>query len=250
MVGSSPPLYTEHSNDSFGVISTKITTTRPQNRFTTWDRQSTYDKYIATVYQTLGQQRKNKNKSIKAYLEQHGYMPMWVLMNVLTFGNVSHLFTLQKKEVQLNIIREMNLITLPSISNETAIVNTSRIIQILSIYRNICAHNERFYNTEIKVPIDDCFMGFGKKLPNYVEPGGRIRLNQAQRNKRLNARKGIYVLIFIISLFMDKKELDGFVNEILNEFKILKKSLDNDTYNEVVRLMGLKFDWYKLIKNN
>lgn len=177
-------------------------------------------------------------------------MPMWVLMNVLTFGNVSHLFTLQKKEVQLNIIREMNLITLPSISNETAIVNTSRIIQILSIYRNICAHNERFYNTETKVPIDDCFMGFGKKLPNYVEPGGRIRLNQAQRNKRLNARKGIYVLIFIISLFMDKKELDGFVNEILNEFKILKKSLDNDTYNEVVRLMGLKFDWYKLIKNN
>ena len=62
-----------------------------------WDRQSTYDNYIATVYRTLGQQRKNKNDSIKSYLEQHGLYANGILMNVLTFGNVSHLFTLQKR---------------------------------------------------------------------------------------------------------------------------------------------------------
>src|SRR5699024_5864731 len=109
---------------------------------------------------TLGQQRKSKNNSIKSYLEQHGYMPMWILMNVLTLGNVSHLFTLQKKEVQLNLIRILGLYSKPSISNELSIINTSRILQTLSIYRNICAHNERFYQTRIKVPLDDIFMGF------------------------------------------------------------------------------------------
>lgn len=90
-------LYTVYKVDSYGIVTTIVSNNRPNGKFIKWDRQYTYDNYIATVYRNLGQQRKNKNNSIKSYLEQHGYIPMWILMNVLTFGNVSHLYTLQKK---------------------------------------------------------------------------------------------------------------------------------------------------------
>lgn len=243
------PIYTEYSNDNYGIVSTTVSTHRPTSRHTTLDRQFTYDNYITTVYRTLGQQRKNKNDSIKSYLEQHGYMPMWILMNVLTFGNVSHLFTLQKEAVQLDLIKTLNLNSKPSISAELSIINTSRILQILSIYRNICAHNERFYLTKIKVPIDDIYMSFGQKLPNTVDPSLRRRLNTAQKNKRKYARQGIYALIFIISLFMNNKDLNIFINEIKNEFDGLKQELNTIPINEIERFMGLNFDWYNLIQN-
>lgn len=242
-------LYTVYTSDSFGVISTTISHNRPRGNFAKWDRHSTYDNYIATVYRTLGQQRKNKNDSIKLYLEQHGYMPMWILMNVLTLGNISHLFTLQKKDVQIDIIKTLNLNSKPAISDNLSIVNSSRVLQILSIYRNICAHNERFYLVKTRVPIDDIYMNFGAKLPNTVNPTLGRRLNSSQSKKRLNARQGTYTLIFIISLFMDKKELNDFITQIKNEFKGLEDKLSTIPIDEIERFMGLNFDWTNLIKN-
>lgn len=241
-------LYSVYNINNFGIVSTTIYTDHPKWKCTTLDRQSVYDNYITTVYRTLGQQRKNKNDSIKSYLEQHGYMPMWILMNVLTFGNVSYLFTLQKKEVQLNLIKTLNLNSKPTISDELSIINTSRILQILSIYRNICAHNERFYQTKIKVPIDDVFMEFGEKLPNTVNPTNGRRLNESQRKKRMDARQGIYTLIFIISLFRDNEGFTRFINEVNNEFEALEGEIKTISIDEIKRCMGLNFDWYNMIK--
>lgn len=242
-------LYTVHHSNNFGVVSTIISSTRPKGNFIRWDRHSTYDNYVATVYRTLGQQRKNKNESIKSYLEQHGYMPMWILMNVLTFGNISHLFTLQKRDVQIDITKSLNLSSKSIISDDLSIVNTSRILQILSLYRNICAHNERFYLIKTRVPIDDIYMNFGLKLPNFVDSSLGKRLNASQIKKRLNARQGTYALIFIISLFMDSKELNDFIIQIRNEFRGLEDKLSTISIVEIERIMGMNFDWINMIKN-
>lgn len=242
------PMYTVYNNDAYGIVTTTVYNTYPRTQCTSLDRQSTYDNYISTVYRTLGQQRKKKNDSIKSYLEQHGYMPMWILMNVLTFGNVSHLFTLQKKPVQMDMVQSLNLNSNSNFSDDLLIINTSRILQILSIYRNICAHNERFYITKVKVPIDDNFMDFSEKLPNTVDPALGRRLNRSQRNKRMNARQGIYALIFIISLFMDNKELNDFIVEIRSEFKLLEDKINTIPITEIERYMGLNFNWHELIK--
>lgn len=241
-------MYTVYNNDPYGIVSTTVYNTCPRTKCTSLDRQSTYDNYISTVYRTLGQQRKKKNDSIKSYLEQHGYMPMWILMNVLTFGNVSHLFTLQKKSVQMDMVKSLNLNSKSNFSNDLLVINTSRVLQVLSIYRNICAHNERFYITKVKVPIDDNFMDFGEKLPNTVNPALGRRLNSSQRNKRMNARQGIYALIFTISLFMDNKELNDFIVEIRSEFKLLEDKINTIPITEIERSMGLNFNWYELIK--
>src|SRR5699024_4480664 len=118
----------------------------------------------------------------------------------------------------------------------------------LSIYRNICAHNERFYQTRIKVPLDDIFMGFGQKLPNTVDPINRRRLNAAQKRKRMNARQGIYTLIFIISLFVNKEYFIKFLNDINIELETLEGELKTIPIDEIKRYMGMNFDWYNMIK--
>lgn len=91
-------------------------------------------------------------------------------------------------------------------------------------------------------------MNFGQKLPNTVDPKLNRRLNQSQKNKRMKVRQGIYVLIFIISLFMSKKELSFFIDEIRNEFKVLERKLNTISIEEINRLMGMNFDWYNFIR--
>lgn len=177
-------------------------------------------------------------------------MPMWILMNVLTLGNVSHLFTIQKKEVQIDMIKNLKINNNPYISSDIDIINVSRIFQILSLFRNICAHNERFYLTKIKTPIDDVYLGFGSKLPYYVNPKSKKKLNFSQRKKRLNARQGIYSLIFILSLFMDKQQLNNLLREIKLEFKLLEKNLYTIGVRDIERIMGMNFNWHELIKTS
>lgn len=148
----------------------------------------------------------------------------------------------------MNIIKSLKLSSTTLISDDLSIANTSRILQILGLYRNICAYNERFYITKTKVPIDDIYMGFGEALPNSVDPSLGRRLNTSQRKKRLDARSGIYVLIFIISLFIDNKELNDFIIEINKEFKKLDDKLNTVSIDYIKRFMGLNFDWINLIK--
>lgn len=241
--------YSVYNNDGYGIVSTSVHNAHPRGKCSTLDRHSVYDNYISTVYRTLGQQRRNQNDSIKSYLEQHGYMPMWILMNVLTFGNASHLFTLQKKDVQLHMIKTLGINNSSNISDDLDIINASRILQILSLFRNTCAHNERFYLTKIRVPIDDAYMSFGHKLPHSVNPANRRRLNKSQKSKRLNARQGIYSLIFSLSLFMDKQQFNNLIKEVRSEFKTLEKKLNTISITEIERYMGMNFNWYELIKS-
>lgn len=237
--------YSQMTRDQVrGVISTTVYTTNPRGRSSKLDRHSSYDNFVSTVYKTLGQQRKNKHASIKQYSESHGYVPMWILVNVLTFGNMSHFFTFQCSEVQLDMIKSLKM---SSVSDEISILNTSRVLQILSIFRNICAHNERFYTTEIKVPIDDAYMNFGKRLPFFVDGISRHRNNASEKKKRDAARQGVYSLLFCLSLFLDKVELNELITELRSEFKVLDSKIDTVTIADVERKMGLNFDWYKTI---
>lgn len=242
--------YSVYSINNFGIVSTSISNSKPNVQSTKLDRQVAYNKFVKTANQTIHQQKKNKNLSITSYLNQHGYIPMWILMNVLTLGNVSHLFTFQKEAIQLHMIKSLKLHSSPNMSNNLTILNTARSLQILSIFRNICAHNERFYNTQVKVPIDDIFMQFGLKLPHSVDPSSNRRLNKSKSNQRLNARRGIFSLIFVISLFLRKNDLNHFIEEIQKEFLVLDEKLHTISIVEIKRLMGLNFEWIDSIMHD
>lgn len=212
-------------------------------------RDDTYDSFIAKVYSTIGQQRK-KNKSINAYLNKHTYLPMWILTNILTFGNISRLFEIQRLDVQLQILQHFKINTL---TDEVRVLNMSRIIHILGIYRNLCAHNERFYCETIHIPLDDEFMEYYKKIPTYLTvnglKGGTRYIRKGNFEKLERYRHGLYTLMFAISLFLNKSELTKFKNDIRKELKLLKSSIPERPYRKVEKLMGIDFDWYSsLIK--
>lgn len=205
-----------------------------------------YHTLIAIIYKQIGQQRR-KNKSINSYLDNHTYLPMWILSNILTFGNVSRLFEILTYEVQLLVLEKLNF-TFGNMDNTLKIINTSRVIHILGLFRNSCAHNERFYCSNIHTPIDDDFMRYLNKFPQAQRvlqlKGSTQYIDRRQAKKLDHHRHSIYTLMFCISLFLNKTELTKFKNEIKKELMILEQNIPDIPFENVSRIMGLNFNWY------
>lgn len=209
-----------------------------------------YDETIAMIYKNIGQQRQRK-KYVGDYLDKHTYIPMWVLVNILTFGNVSKLFQIQQTNVQYLIYKKLNLRGNVPTPTPEDLVNLANLIQILSLYRNICAHNERFYCTKVNIIIGDNFLGYLSKFPmsnqvnnsknnNTILPG-----NTYDNLKRL--RESLYTLMFSVSVFLNNTELKKFKSEINKEIQILQAALPTRSFNTVLREMGLDFNWMNLL---
>lgn len=213
-------------------------------KFRKVDKEQYYDSFKSIVYSTLAKQ-KSKSESLERYSSKHGYVPMWILMNFLTFGNISKFYLFQTKEVKRNILKRLKFIeeTTSEVDFEIISLNFSRSLEILTIYRNICAHNERVYNNSVSIPLDDSFMDFGEKLPFYYEAKSPQQMSQSKLVIRRNSRKKIFVLFFLISNFLNKREISKFKNEIETQFSLLEAKLSVITIDEIKILMGLNFDW-------
>lgn len=72
-------------------------------------------------------------------------VPLWVIFNALTFGQISKMFELLPQNMQALICQDFGNIK----KNEMI-----KFLKVLTLYRNVCAHNERLfsYHTYIDIP--------------------------------------------------------------------------------------------------
>ena len=212
----------------------------------TFDNAKIYDDYIVNVYKAMGKQR-SKNNSISKYLNEHTYIPMWVLVNLLTFGNVNKLFQIQNTEVQTKVLDNYGIRSLTTNDYNHYVINVINILNILTIYRNICAHNERLYCYDIKMNIDDSFMNY---LDLFPEKGNVVAARQNNRilnnniKNRLNRRrKGLPTLMFGLKLFLTKSDFKRIKSELNKELIKLSTKIPTTAYERIERMMGLDYSW-------
>jgi len=119
------------------------------------------------VLQNMRDNKMNKNY-IKHYIKRHGEVPLWVISQALTFGNMSAFFDLQKLEVQNAVCRNIEQSTEKQYGS-LGIKDIRRDYKILTAYRNICSHGERFYCARIgkrnQYGFNDLLTAFKHVLP-------------------------------------------------------------------------------------
>lgn len=74
---------------------------------------------------------------IEHHKRVHQNVPLWVLVNALTFGTLSKMYSLSKPQIQSAISQEFEAI------NERQL---GQILQVLTVFRNVCAHGERLFS--------------------------------------------------------------------------------------------------------
>lgn len=84
------------------------------------------------------------------YMAEYGEVPLWVLSNDLTFGNMSHFFQLMKRGEQNSTCRILFETTLRASGDKRITTHeVLRAYNVLTHFRNLCAHDERLYCAKV-----------------------------------------------------------------------------------------------------
>lgn len=84
------------------------------------------------------------------YIASYGEVPLWVLSNDLTFGNMSHFFQLMKRGDQNSVCKYLFETTLRAEGDRKITPHeVLRAYDVLTHFRNLCVHDERLYCAKV-----------------------------------------------------------------------------------------------------
>lgn len=87
---------------------------------------------------------------VEHYITSYNEVPLWVLSNDLTFGNMSHFFQLMKRGDQNSVCKNLFKTTLRG--NDDKRITPHEVLRaydVLTHFRNLCAHDERLYCAKV-----------------------------------------------------------------------------------------------------
>lgn len=97
-------------------------------------------KLIGDIQQEIARQMSKHHQVVTHYITEHGYIPLWVLVNVLTFGKIEHFYKNMKPADRIIVAKQFGL--QPD--------ELTKFMHMLALARNKCAHDERFFDIKFK----------------------------------------------------------------------------------------------------
>ena len=157
----------------------------------------------------------NQHSATKHYLTVYGYVPLWIVVKVLSFGIVCELYTIMKKEDQIEISELYNID-----SNTLCIY-----LPILSNYRNLCAHEDILYDYKTQRPIPDTYIHSDLKIPK-------------QDGEYIYGKDDLFALMIILKRMLSKDEFKLLINEINYEIDVLDGKLKTIKIDKLLHEIG------------
>ena len=164
-----------------------------------------------------------QHTATKHYVDHYGYIPLWILVKVLSFGIVGELFQILKKEDQEGIADIYNL------SVDTLTV----YLPILSNYRNLCAHEDIVFENRTQKYIDDTIyhsmLGIPKMDGEYIY-----------------GKNDNFALVIMLKQMLTDVEFKNLMNEIKHAIDNLEYNLNTIGIDKVLDRMGFPENYYQL----
>ena len=160
------------------------------------------------------------HSATRHYAINYGYIPLWVLVKVLSFGIVVELFSVLKKEDQYDIIEFYDL------DLKTFMTG----LNILSNYRNLCAHEDIVYENRTQKYIEDCVYHRKLNIP-------------MMDNEYIYGKNDLYALIIILKSMLKDSEVNDLILEIEDAVNNLDFNLRSIPINKVLDRMGFPENW-------
>jgi len=157
----------------------------------------------------------SQHQATSHYINNYGYVPMWVGVKVLSFGIVSEMFSILKNEDRKTIS------TFYNISPE----ELEDYLSILANYRNLCAHEDIIFNRKSQRYIEDT---------KYHE-----ELNiEKEDDTYIYGKNDLFSLIIILKRVLRKDDFKMMMNEIYYEIDWLSSKMKSISINKILHRMG------------
>ena len=165
----------------------------------------------------------NQHSATQHYACNYGYIPLWILVKVLSFGIVSEMYSILKTEDQKAISSIYNL------DNEVF----SNYLPILANYRNLCAHEDILYENKTQKVINDTVYHQLLNIPK-------------QHDEYIYGKCDLFALLIIMKQLLDKDKFNSMIIEMDNAIQTLNYNLKTITVREVLNRMGFPENWRDL----
>jgi len=161
------------------------------------------------------------------YLDNYGYIPLWILVKVLSFGIISELYSILKLEDKISIAEYYNL----------DVENLSAYLSILANYRNLCAHEDILFENRTQKMINDTKCHMELKIP-------------ITDNEYIYGKNDIFALIIIMKTMLKNNEFSKMIHDISMELDLLDANVRTVDFSKILDRMGFPENWIDISKIN
>lgn len=158
------------------------------------------------------------------YLSNYGYIPMWILVKVLSFGLVSELYTILKYEDQLEISKVYDL----------DVETLSIYLSILANFRNICAHEDILYDYRTQKKIPDTRYHALLNIPMEEEEYKR-------------GKNDLFAIVIMLKKMLTKEEFESFTYEMGYEIDLLDGKVQVVPLSKILHAIGFPTNWRDIV---
>lgn len=154
------------------------------------------------------------------YITKYGYIPMWILVKVLSFGVICELFCILKENDQEEISSFYKIE-----SDALAIY-----ISILSNFRNLCAHEDILYDHRTQKVIPDT---------NIHSSLGIERVDDTY----IFGKNDLFAVLIILKQMLTEQQFVDLINEVGYEIDVLDGKVDTVPLNSILNRIGFPHNW-------
>lgn len=162
------------------------------------------------VFQIGEELEKNygKHSAITHYKDQYGFIPPFVLVKIMTMGQISRYYGILKQADRQKISKYFKL------SDKLL----KQILLNVTLVRNFSAHNNRLYTFHSKF-----FISFKSVDSTY---------------SMVDKSTNLYMIIKCMGLLLDEKKNKQFIKQVNSEIKKLEKKLKVIDIKSILNIMG------------
>ena len=165
-----------------------------------------------------------KHNATLHYIKNYGYVPMWVLVKVLSFGIVCELYSVLKKEDQNEIASVFNVST----------EYLEDFLPILANYRNLCAHEDIMFDHKTEKVIPDT---------EYHEKLNIFKMD----DEYIYGKNDIFAVIIMLKYLLRKDDFRIMLKEIDYEKELLDSRIDSIPIEKILDRMGIPKNYLDLL---
>lgn len=171
----------------------------------------------------------NKNKDHKYLVYQRNKyhnVPLWVILNALTFGQISKIFEFLPQKMQGLICQDFG-----NIKKNDMI----KYLKVLTLYRNVCAHNERLFSHHTYSSIPDTLIHKKLNIPKH-------------HSKYICGKNDLFCVVITFRHLLPRADFLVFKKHLMHIFNQYKKKNSNLKPDKLYEYMGFPSNWKHITK--
>lgn len=182
---------------------------------------------IGDIQKEISRQMTKHNSVVTHYMTEYGYIPLWVLVNILTVGKITNFYKLMKPADKIDIARSFKIDA----------IELHKYMTFLGQARNKCAHDERLFDIKNRAHIKS----------NLIRDFSCLNIPRTATGNYANGTNDLYSIAIIFAVMLSKSELQEFVGLVNVAMTKLDKCLHTITLQHVLTHMGFHNDWRNIL---